>query len=92
MIGLATTRYEPRLFVGSHGATLQGERVDLCGDRCFSSAHDRMSVGLSRLRGVNALLDSGAFSDALEDCLTPDQTLDRQFSWERRASERWREP
>ena len=92
MIQPATMKHEPRLFIGSHGATIQGERVDLCGDRCFSAPHDRMPVGLSTLRGVNALLDSGAFSDDLDDRLTPEQALDRQFAWERRAAERWQEP
>lgn len=82
----------PRLFIGSHGATIQGERVELCGDRCFSAAHDRLPIGLSTLAGVNALLDSGAFSDSPEERLTPEQALDRQLNWERRAAARWNEP
>lgn len=50
-----------------------------------------MPVGLSTLRGVNALLDSGAFSDSPEDRLSPNQALARQFAWEQRASDRWQE-
>lgn len=76
-----------RLFVGSQGATIRGERVDLDGDRCFTPVH-RLDAVADPSR-VTVLLDSGAFTDSPRARLTPDAALDRQLRWEAKASETW---
>lgn len=77
-----------RLFVGGHAGTVQGEREDLAGDRCFSAAVPQMPGCLKAGVEVEALGDSGAFTDVCDDKrLTPAGALERQFAWERRASE-----
>lgn len=79
-----------RLFIGSHAATATGERVDLTGDRCFSAAHKQLPGCFTNSTGeIVGLLDSGAFTDKPEKRLHPAAALDRQFEWERRASEKY---
>lgn len=76
-----------RLFVGGHAGSIQRERNDLGGDRCFTAVHPApLHTDTSDLR---YLLDSGAFSDAPEARLTPDAALDRQLTWESRAADIW---
>lgn len=74
-----------RLYVGSHAATVQGERDDLGGDRCFTAAHQPPAGK----RDVSVLLDSGAFSDPPHKRLTPGRAFERQLAWERKAGEMW---
>jgi len=81
-----------RLFVGGQAGTVQGEREDLVGDRCFSPCHPPQSARFADVGAVVALLDSGAFTDAPTRRLTPAQALDRQLRWEARASRAWGAP
>jgi hypothetical protein len=77
-----------RLFVGGHAGTVQGEREDLAGPRCFSAGVSQMPGCLKAGAEVEALGDSGAFTDVCDDKrLPPAEALGRQFAWERRASE-----
>jgi hypothetical protein len=78
-----------RLFVGGHAGTVQGEREDLAGDRCFSARHRPPSAAYADPAKVIGLLDSGAFSDQPADRLTPEGALARQFRFELKAAERW---
>src|ERR1043165_2380691 len=78
-----------RLFVGGHAGTVQGEREDLVGDRCFSARHRPQKAAYADVSRVIALLDSGAFSDQPEERLSPDQALARQFRFELKAAELW---
>lgn len=80
-----------RLFVGGHGQSIQGEALDLAGDRAFSAAHKPSNILLDPTH-VTALLDSGAFTDSPEKRLTCAGALERQLDWERRASDRWGGP
>ena len=80
-----------RLFVGGHAGTIQGEREDLAGYRCFTAAQKPERTGFDPA-DVIALLDSGAFSDPLDRRLTPGGALARQLAWEERASARWGGP
>ena len=80
-----------RLFVGGHAYRVQGELACLYGDRCFSAVHEPPRV-YSRPDGVVGLLDSGAFSDPIDQRLTPEQALCRQLAWEERASQLWGGP
>lgn len=80
-----------RLFVGGHGQSIQGERLDLAGDRMFSAAHRPSNIMLDPARVVG-LLDSGAFSDSPAKRLSPEGALQRQLQWEQHASERWSGP
>lgn len=77
-----------RLFVGGQGGTIQGERDDLDGNRCFSAAH-RPHKGEYDCSQLNVLLDSGAFTDPWEQRLTPELALERQLDWEAKASQKW---
>jgi hypothetical protein len=77
-----------KLFVGSHASRVQGEAQDLTGARCFSAAH-RPQVCKMDTNEIDGLLDSGAFTDPPEERLTPEQSLERQLAWEKRASEKW---
>lgn len=74
-----------RLFVGGDAGTVQGEPQTLTGDRCFTGAI-RPKTRL-RLPDVDAILDSGAFSDPPDRRLTPSDALQRQLDWERKANE-----
>jgi len=76
-----------RLFVGGHAGTLQGERNNLGGDRCFTAVHP--APAHTDANDLHYLLDSGAFSDPPERRLTPDAALDRQLVWESRSSDAW---
>lgn len=78
-----------RLFVGSHAKTVGGERVDLAGDRMFTSVY---SPPYRPATSPIALLDSGAFTDAPTARLTPEQALTRQLTWEESASRAWGHP
>lgn len=77
-----------RLYVGGNCGTVQGEKEDLGGYRCFSAAR-KPDRGRIVARDVIGLLDSGAFTDPPEKRLTPDTALNRQLAWERRASDLW---
>ena len=77
-----------RLFVGGDGTYVAKRRLLLDGDRCFTAAW-RPRSSVTSPDAVCALLDSGAFSDAPEDRLTPAQALDRQLLFEKRASKLW---
>lgn len=78
-----------RLFVGGHAGTVQGEREDLAGDRCFTAAHPPQAARFRAASDVVGLLDSGAFTDPPHRRLTPDQALDRQLRWEGWATRIW---
>lgn len=80
-----------RLFVGGHAATIGGERYDLAGDRCFTAAWKPERHGFDPATATG-LLDSGAFTDPPARRLTPALALDRQLSWEVRASGLWGAP
>jgi hypothetical protein len=77
-----------KLFVGGHAGKIQGEREDLVGDRMFTAAYRPYPSGFDCSQ-LNALLDSGAFSDSQEKRLSPEQALERQLTWERKASNLW---
>lgn len=77
-----------RLYVGGHASTVQGEVQNLTGYRCFTAAR-RPQVCRMDVNEIEGLLDSGAFSDAPESRLTPDQALARQLRWEDQASSKW---
>ena len=77
-----------RLFVGGHAGTIQGEREDLAGDRCFTAAHRPQAALLNPLE-LTGLLDSGAFSDPWERRLSFEQALARQVKWEQKAIKTW---
>jgi len=47
-----------RLFVGGHAGTVQGEREDLAGDRCYSARHQPQATVHRGPRDVCALLDA----------------------------------
>lgn len=80
-----------RLYVGGHATSVQGERQTLTGDRMFTAANRPHVVPFSTaaLAGMHAILDSGAFSDAPADRLTPAAALERQLAWELKASAQW---
>lgn len=80
-----------RLFIGGQSGTVQGERDDLTGDRCFTAAHQPKNArgSFTDPQQVCALLDSGAFTDPPAHRLTPELALQRQLRWELRASQRW---
>lgn len=80
-----------RLFIGGHAGTIQGEREDLAGDRCFSAALRpyHADFNLSQLIGI---LDSGAFSDRQKIRLTATEALRRQLAFEQKASKIWGGP
>lgn len=73
-----------RLFVGGQAWSIQGERDNLAGDRCWTAAHPCQAACSAP---VACLLDSGAFSDSPECRLSPEAALERQLTWERRAAE-----
>jgi hypothetical protein len=83
-----------KLFVGGHAGTLPGpdgisrEREDLNGARMFSAAW-KPNFALYDPALLDAMLDSGAFTDSPQDRLTPDRALERQLLWEQRASNLW---
>lgn len=78
-----------RLFVGGHAGTVQGEREDLAGDRCFTAAHPPQAARNRAASEICGLLDSGAFTDPPHKRLTPEAALDRQLAWERWAARIW---
>jgi len=80
-----------RLFVGGYGTYVGGRRFLLNGDREYSAAH-RVKCDVTEPWAVQALLDSGAFSDKPERRLTPPEALARQLAWERHAAWRWNAP
>jgi hypothetical protein len=77
-----------KLFVGGHAGKIQGEREDLVGDRMFTAAY-RPYPSSFDCSQLNALLDSGAFSDPWSKRLSPEQALERQLIWEHKASQLW---
>jgi hypothetical protein len=78
-----------RLFVGGHAGTVQGEREDLAGDRCFTAAHPPQAARFRAASEINGLLDSGAFTDPPHKRLTPEGALNRQIAWELWATRIW---
>jgi hypothetical protein len=81
-----------RLFVGGHAGTVQGEREDLAGDRCFTAAHPPQAARFRDADEIDALLDSGAFTDPPHKRLTHEGALERQFRWEGWAARIWEHP
>jgi hypothetical protein len=76
-----------QLFVGGDGSYINGERIVLHGQRCFSAVHrPRSRLQASQVIG---LLDSGAFSDPPAARLTVEAALERQLRWESKASHFW---
>jgi hypothetical protein len=73
-----------KLVVGGQSWSVQGERDDLAGARCFTAAHAPQFTNPA----ATVLLDSGAFTDSPAGRLTPDGALARQLAWERAAGER----
>lgn len=80
-----------RLHVGGHKGLIQGEREDLVGPRMFSSTYGPFPSNF-KCRDLEGIIDSGAFSDSLEERLTFEEALLRQLRWESKASALWREP
>lgn len=78
------------LYIGGHAHSIAGEPFDLGGRRCFTAA--RPAPAHTDATDLTYLLDSGAFSDRPESRLTPDRALDRQLTWETRASDLWGDP
>lgn len=77
------------LYVGAQNSTIQGERQDLGGRRCFTAAY---SKGYPENPTAIGLLDSGAFSDIRKPRLTFEQALQRQMRWEQSASKNSKAP
>lgn len=77
------------LYVGGHAGTVQGEREDLVGKRCFTAAHPPQAARFRAASEIEGLLDSGAFTDPPHKRLTPEGALDRQLAWERWATRIW---
>lgn len=73
------------LYVGGQSSTIQGEKQNLGGPRCFTAAYARSYPEISTAIG---LLDSGAFSDSPNHRLTPETALLRQLKWEAGASKK----
>ena len=80
-----------KLFVGGHAGKIQGEREDLVGNRMFSAAYGPYPSSF-HCPQLKALLDSGAFSDFWSERLSPEEALERQLSWECKASQLWKQP
>ncbi len=76
-----------RIFVGGHAHSIQGRLVRLGGDRCFSPVHAPPKY--IDTDGLRILLDSGAYSEPLEKQPSFEGALERQLTWEHRASEAW---
>lgn len=76
-----------RLYVGGQSWSVQGERDDLTGDRCWTAAHPFQAAAADPA-AVSCLLDSGAFSDDPCARLSPAGALDRQLAWEADARRR----
>lgn len=79
------------LYVGGHASRVQGEAQTLGGKRMFTAAH-RPQIVPRFDAPIDGWLDSGAFTDAPQDRLTPDRALDRQLAWEGQASDKWSLP
>lgn len=75
-----------RLYVGGNQWSIQGERDDWGGYRCFSAVNNMRCI--ADPSEISCLLDSGAFSDSPQQRLTPEKALERQIKWEARASQR----
>lgn len=76
-----------KLFVGGQAWTVQGERDDLAGDRCWTAVYPCWAAADPAT--VSCLLDSGAFTDPPHKRLTPEGALQRQLRWEERARAGW---
>lgn len=74
-----------RLYVGGQAWTVQGERDDLEGDRCWTAARPYQARP-SDPGAVRCLLDSGAFTDPPHGRLHLAGALTRQLAWEARAA------
>jgi len=82
-----------RLYVGGDAVTVQRRRCHLGGPRMFSAAYGPKSRFPSALvTSIDAMLDSGAFSDAPEQRLDPEGALARQLKWEANAARLWQAP
>ena len=81
--------HKVRLFIGGQTTSIQGEPVDLGGDRCFSAARkfSANEVKFISPQNLNILLDSGAYTD--KNRLTFAEALNRQFEWEQAAKKHW---
>lgn len=73
------------LYIGGQSSTIQGEKQDLGGYRCFTAAYTRSYPETPTAIG---LLDSGAFSDSPDKRLTLEAALLRQLRWETSASKK----
>ncbi len=73
-----------KFYVGGDAGSIQGEPQLLHGPRCFT-ASIRLKTRLN-LPEVDAMLDSGAFSDKPSARLTPEGALQRQLKWETDAN------
>jgi hypothetical protein len=80
-----------RLYVGGQAWSVQGERDDLAGERCWSAAYPCQALPADPA-AVCCLLDSGAFTDSPSARLTPALALDRQLRWETLARVAWGVP
>jgi hypothetical protein len=81
------------LYVGADAKSVQGRRFNLSGPRCFSAAYGPNILFLPGEPGhVDALLDSGAFSDQPDRRLVPETALARQLAWELKARRKWQSP
>ena len=78
-----------RLFVGGHASRVQGEPQDLAGDRMFTAAQPPQTGLVAADAQLTGVIDSGAFTDAPEQRLTPEGALHRQLAWEAKASTMW---
>lgn len=77
------------LFVGAQPGTIQGERDTLQGNRMFTASRSPRKNTFDNVVDIYAYLDSGAFSDSPQDRLTPEGALNRQLTFEQRASAKW---
>jgi hypothetical protein len=82
------------LFVGGHAGTLPAkdgtrERDTLTGRRMFTAVHAPNNAGFNSTNDLIGVIDSGAFSDAIDKRLTPARALERQLTWENKASDKW---
>lgn len=79
-----------KLYLGGYIGTIQGEKANLSVPRMFSASHKPAKWGYSPdIIPGESIIDSGAFTDDLDDRTTPEESLNRQLKWESEASRLW---
>ena len=74
------------LYFGSAATKIKGDRVVLNGLRCASAKFGPGYLKHNNPDRTSVLLDSGAFSDAPNKRLNPEEALKRQIDWESKVA------